>query len=213
MTEDEMVGWHPQHDGHEFKQVPGIGDGQGGLECCRPWGHKESDMTEQLNWSENKKVLGTLGKRTILKAKEGLGVQDAGVNGKAVGWGPLGLLGQKWCDSTEPGSQHAGRPGDVSDTETPGLVMPRLLRERGWWLPIVWAGRRGHHPFLRRGINTDCFCGRAGESEAPLPHAGLGVRVFSSGWEAGRILPHQVLACQRWWRSHLLVSPKSVTSS
>ena len=75
MTEDEMVGWHPQHDGHEFEQALGIGDGQGGLECCRPWGRKESDMTEQLNWSENKKVLGTLGKRTILKAKEGLGVQ------------------------------------------------------------------------------------------------------------------------------------------
>ena len=137
-----------------------------------------------------------LGKRTILKAKEGLGVQDAGVNGKAVGWGPLGLLGQKWCDSTEPGSQHAGRPGDVSDTETPGLVMPRLLRER-MVAPHRVGWETGTPSFLRRGINTDCFCGRAGESEAPLPHAGLGVRVFSSGWEAGRILPHQVLACQR----------------
>ena len=49
MTEDEMVGWHHQLDEYEFKQAPGVGDRQGSLECCSPWGHKESDMTEQLN--------------------------------------------------------------------------------------------------------------------------------------------------------------------
>ena len=48
-TEDEMVGWHHQLNGHEFEQAPGDGDGQGNLACCSPWGHKESDMTEQLN--------------------------------------------------------------------------------------------------------------------------------------------------------------------
>ena len=42
-TEDEMVGWHHRLNGHEFEQVPGCGDGQGGLACCGPWGHKESD--------------------------------------------------------------------------------------------------------------------------------------------------------------------------
>ena len=48
MTEDEMVGWH--HGlGHELEQAPGVGDGQGGLGCCSPWGRKESDTTEQLN--------------------------------------------------------------------------------------------------------------------------------------------------------------------
>jgi len=52
MTEDEMVGWHHRLDGHEFKQAPGVGDGQGGLVCCRLWGHKESDTTEQLNPTE-----------------------------------------------------------------------------------------------------------------------------------------------------------------
>ena len=52
MTEDEMVGWHHQLNGHEFEQAPGVGDGQGGLECCSSWGHKESDTTEQLNWTE-----------------------------------------------------------------------------------------------------------------------------------------------------------------
>ena len=52
MTEDEMVGWHHQLNGLEFEQAPGIGDGQGSLVCWSPWGSKESDMTEQLNWTE-----------------------------------------------------------------------------------------------------------------------------------------------------------------
>ena len=43
MTENEMVGWH------ESEQALGTGDGQGSLACCSPWGHKESDMTDQLN--------------------------------------------------------------------------------------------------------------------------------------------------------------------
>ena len=46
MTEDETVGWHHQLNGHEIEQAPGVGDGQGGLACCSPWGHKESDLTE-----------------------------------------------------------------------------------------------------------------------------------------------------------------------
>ena len=45
----EMVGWHPRLDGHEFEQALGVGDGQGSLVCCIPWGLKESDTTEQLN--------------------------------------------------------------------------------------------------------------------------------------------------------------------
>ena len=53
MTEDEMVGWHHRFDGHEFEQALGAGDGQGGLVCYSPWGRKESDTAEQLNWSEH----------------------------------------------------------------------------------------------------------------------------------------------------------------
>ena len=51
-TEDEMVGWHHWLDGHEFEQSPWDDDGQGSLACCSPWGPKELDMTEQLNWTE-----------------------------------------------------------------------------------------------------------------------------------------------------------------
>ena len=49
MTEDEMVGWHHRLNGHGFQEALGVGDRQGGLECCGSWGHKESDTTEQLN--------------------------------------------------------------------------------------------------------------------------------------------------------------------
>ena len=44
-----MVGWHHRLAGYEFKQALGVGDGQGGLACCSPWGHKEADMTERLS--------------------------------------------------------------------------------------------------------------------------------------------------------------------
>ena len=53
MTEDEMVGWHYQPDGHEFEQAPGFSDGQKGLACCSPWGLKELDTTKWLNWSSS----------------------------------------------------------------------------------------------------------------------------------------------------------------
>ena len=49
MTEDEMVGWHHRHNGHEFEQAPGVGDGQESLVCCSPRGRKELDVTERLN--------------------------------------------------------------------------------------------------------------------------------------------------------------------
>ena len=54
ITEDEMFGWHHQLNGHWFGWTLGVGDGQGGLACCNSWGHKESDTTERLNWTELK---------------------------------------------------------------------------------------------------------------------------------------------------------------
>ena len=49
MTEDEMIGWHHQLNGHEFEQAPEDGERHKSLACCSPWGHKEFDITEQLN--------------------------------------------------------------------------------------------------------------------------------------------------------------------
>ena len=59
-SEDELIGWHHQLNGHEFEQVSGVGDGQGSLECCGPWGCKESDMAERLNWTEHRLGSGVL---------------------------------------------------------------------------------------------------------------------------------------------------------
>ena len=52
MTEDEMVGWHHWLTGRECEQALRVGDEQGSLACCSPWGHKKLDMTEQLNWTK-----------------------------------------------------------------------------------------------------------------------------------------------------------------
>ena len=52
ITEDEMVGWHHQLNGHEFEQAPGVGDRQVGLACCSSWDRRESDMTKWPNWTE-----------------------------------------------------------------------------------------------------------------------------------------------------------------
>ena len=54
-TEHEMIGCHYQLNEHQFEQPPGTGDLQGSLECCSPWGCKELDMTEWLNWTEGLK--------------------------------------------------------------------------------------------------------------------------------------------------------------
>ena len=51
-TEDEMVGWNHRLNGHEFEEIPGVSDGQGGLVCCSPWDQKELDTTERLHWTE-----------------------------------------------------------------------------------------------------------------------------------------------------------------
>ena len=51
-TEDEMVEWHHLLNGHEFEQPSRVGDGQGSLVYCSPWGRKESNMTERMNWTE-----------------------------------------------------------------------------------------------------------------------------------------------------------------
>ena len=57
MTEDEMVGWNHQLNEYEFGWTPGVGDGQGGLECCGLWGHKELDTTERLNSNQSSVAL------------------------------------------------------------------------------------------------------------------------------------------------------------
>ena len=56
-TENQMVGWDYQLGGYEFEQALGVGDGQGSLACCFPWGLKELDTTEWLNWTDHLEVI------------------------------------------------------------------------------------------------------------------------------------------------------------
>ena len=63
-TEDGMIGLHYWVDGHEFEQDPGVGDGQESLACCSPWGCKELDTTERLNWTEVKETNSTRSHRS-----------------------------------------------------------------------------------------------------------------------------------------------------
>ena len=71
ITEDKMAGWHHRLDAHEFGWTTGVGDGQGGLACCDSWGRKESDTTEQLNWTDCLKIpkINFYAKKTYLHGK------------------------------------------------------------------------------------------------------------------------------------------------
>ena len=81
MTEDEMVGWHHWLDGHGFGWTLGVGDGQGGLECCGSWGRKESDTTEWLNWTEVSAIRGNSEWEDLKDIKHGLGSHGRFIGG------------------------------------------------------------------------------------------------------------------------------------
>jgi len=66
-----MVGWHHRLNGHEFQETPGDAEGQGSLACCSPWGHIESDTTEQLNNNLPLCFFGTRKKYTLVSVKQG----------------------------------------------------------------------------------------------------------------------------------------------
>ena len=68
MTEDEVIGWHHWLKGHEFEQAPGVGEGQGSLAYCSPWGHKESDMTS--DWTELTTLRSCLSRLSPTRSKE-----------------------------------------------------------------------------------------------------------------------------------------------
>ena len=59
VVSNKMVGWHHWLKGHEFEQTPRDSEGQGSLTWCSPWGHKESDRTERLNWTKSSQILET----------------------------------------------------------------------------------------------------------------------------------------------------------
>ena len=80
MTEEEVIRWHHPLDEHEFEQAPGVGDGQGGLACCSPWGYEESDMTEQLNRTELREL--------VRRARPRVGAQRQGTGSQSIPGAP-----------------------------------------------------------------------------------------------------------------------------
>ena len=93
-----MVGWRHRLNGHEFEQALGVGDGQGGLACCSPWGHKESDMTDLNNKSPTEGSLLGASPSPPIKNKNGIlrtAVQDTQIQVK-----PKDAFGEK----KEPGA-------------------------------------------------------------------------------------------------------------
>ena len=88
-TEDEVAGWHHRLNGREFEWTPGDGDGQGGLTCCDSWGHKLSDTTEQLNWTELMAPWGQTCKKTW-SWWWGSGGQQ---------WWPIAMVGKHKCQN------------------------------------------------------------------------------------------------------------------
>ena len=75
-----MTGWHPQFNGHELQQTPGGGQGQGGLVCCRPRGHEESDMTGQLD-SSNDSLWRSFGMCVFVESSDTKLAGDCGTRG------------------------------------------------------------------------------------------------------------------------------------
>ena len=84
MTKDELVGWRHQLHGHKFEWALGVGDGQGSLACCSPWGHKELDMTEWLNWIELWRLMRQLKPRVMMKTYKWLKASQAGYSIKCI---------------------------------------------------------------------------------------------------------------------------------
>ena len=107
-TEDEMVGLHLQLDGHEFEQALGVGDGQGSLACCSPWGCKESDKTKRLNWTESGLPYGSDGKDSFWNSGDLGSVPGSGTSPGAGNCYHFSILAWRI-----PWTEEAGGPSSI----------------------------------------------------------------------------------------------------
>ena len=141
-TEDEMVGRHHRLSGHGFGWTPGVGYGQGSLACCSSWGCKESDMTEQLNWTELNWML------DLKKIYHDISREASISHGHPCLWG----LPVTWetCQISHPHHQYSIPilPMSLAKAEDVGMLYPQVL----------WRGLQAH------------FCTKASEIHSPSWH-------------------------------------------
>ena len=105
MTQDEMVGWHHWLNGHEFEQALVVGDGQGGLVCCGPWGHRVgNNWVTELNWQSNRNgdtekfcIVLNADITTVLKLKDTVKGAEAKHYGASLGPSTIALGASCWC--------------------------------------------------------------------------------------------------------------------
>ena len=150
MTEDGMVGWHHWLR-HEFEQVLGVGDGQGSLACCSPWGHKESDTAEWLNWTEafilfgfpsgsDREGNGTHSSTLCLENHMDGGAWKAAVHGVAQSRTWLRWLSSSSSSSGSDGKESACNEGDLDSI--PGL---EISPGKGNGYPLQYSYLKNPH--------------------------------------------------------------------
>ena len=159
-TEDEMVGWHHWLDGHEFEQAPGVGEGQGSLVCCSPWGCKELDTIERLNWTELnahfEMLMGDIQENSLVAQmiKNLPAVQETHV--WSLGWEDLWVGKILWRRKWQPTPVFL--PGEFHGQRILAGYSPWGHKEsdRTEWLSLTHLGKIGVLEFLRRvGLIVD----------------------------------------------------------
>ena len=123
-TKDKMVGWHHWLNGHEFEQNPIIGDGQGNLVCCSPWGPEESDMTKWLNWTG----LFTSGGQSI-----GVSTSASVLPMNIQGWFPLGLTSSPFSPRDSQESSPTPQFKSINSLALSFLYGPTFTSIHDYW--------------------------------------------------------------------------------
>ena len=153
-----MVGWHHRLDGHEFEQAPGVGDGQGSLACCSPWGCKELDSTERLNWLthisnlfQNSPLLNLFCSFSILFQTFGfLCLED---------FSQLAEILQVWRSPFSRGSSQSRDQNQVSHTAGRAFTSWATREAQEYWSGIAYPFSCGSsQPGNRTGVS--CITGR-----------------------------------------------------
>ena len=172
-----MAGWHHQFDGHEFAWTPGVGDGQGGLECCYSWVCKKLDMTEWVNWTELKLPTKMWTKAENLEQMFQAGIickETTRALGTSDGFSPY------WCVCALP---HLTL-WDLMDFSPPGSLSMEFSRPEYWSglppTPVGWLLLQEIFP--TKGLNTHLLCLLHWQADSlPLSHL---------NWTLSLLIPH-----------------------